>query len=273
MTAFFQNTYDQNMPKGRLGRFADCGFKNNLSPFALEIIDIGLGVLKPFDVDYKIMLPRNDLATNVFSGDLVASNEINVTVNGVAITPVVYAVSHLATMQAIADEIELIPTVASATVGGANDRTITIISVVGNATVISGFLVTLGASQATVTTTLGQNGLFFGVTLSNYAQYGGSNYPTGPNLTSSDGDELPYQIGEVVPTLTRGRIYIKPEVVMTSNSAVYLRVAVNGAGTAIGQFLDNADGGNAILIPATTAIIREGNATVGDLAVLEINLP
>lgn len=273
MTASFQDSYPQNMPKGRLGRFADDGFKNNLSPFALQEIGIGLGLLKPLTSDYQVMLPNNDTSVNVFSADLVALNVINATINGVAITPVVFSVDHLTTMNLIATAIELIPTVVSATVGGANNRTITIVSTVGTVTTVSGFLVTLGASQATVTSTFTQNGVFFGISLSNYAQYGGCVYPTGANLISSDGDEVPYYTGNVVPTLTRGRVYIQPETVMTSNSPVYLRVALNGVGTALGQFLNNADGGTAILLPSTSVIIREGNATVGDLAVLEINLP
>jgi hypothetical protein len=126
--AFIQNTYPINMPIGIKGRIADCGFKNTLSPNCLEDIMPALGVLKPFNLDYNIMLPRNDTASSVFSADLVALNVINATVNGVAITPVVFTTSHLNTMQLIANEIQAIPSVSSATVGGANNRTITIIS-------------------------------------------------------------------------------------------------------------------------------------------------
>lgn len=273
MSAYFQSTYSFNMPIGVLGRIADCGFKNTLSPQCLENIVSAIGVMKPFNVDYKIMLPRNDTASSVFSADLVALNTINVTVNGVAITPVVYTTSHLVTMQLIADAIAAIPSVASAVVGGANNRTITIISDVGTATTVSGFLVTLGASQATVATTTGQSGTFFGVTQTIYNKMATWIPSTGPNLSLSSGTPTPYYQGEVAPTLTQGRIYVMPEDVVTSNSAVYMRVAPNGANTQLGSFRSDADSGNAVLIPATQAIWREGNGTIGELAVLELNIP
>lgn len=271
--AYFQNSYPFDMPIGIPGRIADCGFKNTLSPQCLETIPAAVGVMKPFNVDYKIMLPRNDTASSVFSGDLVTGNVINVTVNGVAIAPVTFATSSLATMQAIADAIQAIPSVASAVVGGAGNHTITIISQVGTATTVSGFLVTSGASQATVSTTTSQSGTFFGVTQSIYNKMNQWLPNQGPNLSLSSGIPNPYFQGEVAPTLTQGRIYVVPEDVVTSNSPVYLRVAPNGANTQLGAFRSDSDGGNAILIPVTTAIWREGNGTVGGIAVLELNIP
>lgn len=271
--ASFQNSYPYNMPIGVEGRIADCGFKNTLSPMCLEAIPAGIGVMKPFNLDYDIMLPRNDTASSVFSADLITGNTVNATVNGVAITPVVYATSHLATMQAVANAIDAIPSVSSATVGGANNRTITIISNVGTATTVSVFTVTGGASQATVTTTTGQSGTFFGVTQRIYGKANAYIPDLGPNLTLSSGIVAPYYRGQVAPTLTQGRIYVTPETVVTSNSAVYMRVAASGANTQLGAFRGDADSGNAILIPATQAIWREGNGTIGNLAVLELNIP
>lgn len=271
--AYFQNSYPFNMPLGVPGRIADCGFKNTLNPTALENIPAALGLLKPFNVDYAVMLPRNDTASSVFSADLVTLNVINATVNGVAITPVVFDTSHLITMQLIADEIAAIPSVQSATVGGLNNRTITIVSVVGTATVVTSFVVTLGATQATVTTTAGQSGVFFGVSQAVYNKMNTWIPDTGPNLSRSSGIAAPYYQGNPVPTLTQGRIYVVPEDLVVSNSPVYLRVAANGLNTVLGSFRSDADGGSAILIPATQAIWREGNPVVGEVAVLEINLP
>lgn len=271
--AYFQNAYPFDMPIGIPGRIADCGFKNTLSPQCLENIPAAVGVMKPFNVDYKIMLPRNDTASSVFSGDLITGNVVNATVNGVAITPVTFATSSLLTMQAVANAIAAIPSVASAVVGGAGNHTITIVSNVGTATTVSSFVVTLGASQATVTTTTGQSGTFFGVTQSIYNKMNAWFPYTGPNLALSSGAPNPYFQGEVAPTLTQGRIYVVPETVITSNSPVYLRVAPNGANTQLGAFRGDADSGNAVLIPATSAIWREGNGVVGGIAVLELNIP
>lgn len=271
--ASFQNTYPLNMPIGIPGRIADCGFKNTLSPFCLEAIPAAVGVMKPLNLDYKIMLPRNDTASSVFSADLITDNVINATVNTVAIAPITFTTSHIVTMQLIADAIAAIPSVSSATVGGANNRTITIISNPGTATVVASFVVTLGVSQATVTTTAGQSGTFFGVTQQIYNKMNAWVPDQGPNLTLSSGLSAPYYTGQVAPTLTQGRIYVVPEDVVTSNSAVYLRVAANGANTQLGAFTGTADGANTVLIPATQAIWREGNGTVGGIAVLELNIP
>lgn len=273
MTAYFQNTYPYNMPIGIAGRIADCGFKNTLSPVCLESIPAAVGVMKPLNVDYAIMLPRNNTASSVFSADLITDNTVNATVNGVAITPVVYATSHLATMQAVAAAIQAIPSVQSAVVGGVNNRTITIISNVGTATNVTVFTVTGGASQATITTTASQSGTFFGVVQYIYNKMNQWTPSFGPNLTQSSGIQSPYYQGEVAPTLTQGRIYVAAEDVVTSNSPVYMRVTASGANTQLGAFRSDADGGNAVLIPATQAIWREGNGTAGALAVLELNIP
>lgn len=271
--ASFQNSYPFNMPIGIPGRIADCGFKNTLSPQCLEVIPAAIGVMKPLNLDYAIMLPRNDTASSAFSADLITGNVVNFTVNGVAITPVNYATSHLATMQAVAAAIAAIPSVSSATVGGANNRTITIISEPGTATNVTVATVTGGASQATITTTASQSGTFFGVTQQIYNKMNAWIPDLGPNLTLSSGMASPYYKGQVAPTLTQGRIYVVPETIVTSNSPVYMRVAANGANTQLGAFRGDSDSGNAVLIPVTQAIWREGNGTVGGIAVLELNIP
>ena len=271
--AYFQNTYPFNMPIGVPGRIADCGFKNTLSPTCLEDIPSALGVVKPLNVDYAIMLPRNNTASSVFSADLITGNIVNMTVNGVAITPVTYATSHLATMQAIANEIQAIASISSAVVGGVGDRTITIISNVGTATAVTVGTVTGGVSQATITTTASQSGTFFGVVQAVYNKMNNWIPDIGNNLTRSSGTSAPYYQGNPAPTLTQGRIYVVPEDVVTSNSPVYLRVVPTVGNPQVGSFRSDADGANAVLIPATQAIWREGNGTVGGIAVLELNIP
>jgi hypothetical protein len=273
MSASFQNSYPFDMPIGVPGRPADCGFNNKLSPVCLEAIPSAIGVMKPLNLDYAIMLPRNNTASSVFSADLITGNVINFTVNGVAITPVNFTTDHLTTMQLIADAIAAIPTVQSAAVGGASNRTITIISIPGTASVVTVGTVTGGASQATITTTASQSGTFFGVTQTIYNKMNAWVPDLGPNLTLSSGIPAPYYTGQVAPTMTQGRIYVVPEDIVTSNSPVYLRVAANGLNTQLGAFTGTSDGANTILIPATSAIWREGNGTVGGIAVLELNIP
>lgn len=108
------------------------------------------GVFAQDRVPSQIAIGKRVPATLVFSADLIADNVFNVSINSSAITPVTYASSHLDTMNAIAAAIEEKDGVASATVGGANNRTITIISDDLAALVIASAAVTLGSSQATV---------------------------------------------------------------------------------------------------------------------------
>jgi len=271
--ASFQNSYPFNMPRGIAGRPADCGFNNKLSARCLEDIPSALGVLKPFGLDYAIMLPRNDTGSVALSADLIVANTVNATVNGVAIPPVLFATSHLATMQAVANAIAAIPSIQSVEIGGVNNRVITIISNIGTPTTITFFAVTGGASQATGAITVFQSGTFFGVVQSIYNKTNAYIPDTGPNLTLSSGIKSPYYTGSVAPVMTQGRIYVVPENLVTSNSSVYLRVAANAPNNQLGTFTSTSDGANTILIPATSAIWREGNISIGDVAVLELNIP
>lgn len=273
MTVSFQDSYGFNMPKGIPGRIADCGFKNTLSPRCLEDIPAAVGVMKPLNVDYQIMLPRVNSGSIAFSAPLILDNVYNVTVNGVAITPTTYATSNAATMQAIAAKIQAIPTVASAVVGGVGDNNITIVSNVGVATTITGSAVTGGVTQATATATVGQTGTFFGVTQEIYNKMNFFIPNVGVNAVVSSGTEMPYFRGQVAPTLTQGRIYVVPETLVNSNSAVYVRTVATGPNPQLGAFRGDADGGNAVLVSATYALWREGNDTIGDVAVLELNIP
>jgi len=82
------------------------------------------------------------------SADFVTSNSVAGTIDGVAITPVVFSVDHSTTMTALAAEIAGETTVDTATVTAAREITITSFDSVGNA--FTAFLVTLGASQPTI---------------------------------------------------------------------------------------------------------------------------
>jgi hypothetical protein len=264
----FQNAYPINMPIGVPGRIADNCFKNNLSPIAAENIYAARGVCKSPGQDYVVNYPRVNQSVNVFSADLITGNTVNATVNGVAITPVVFATSHLATMNAIAAEIAALPNIASAVVGGANNRTITIMSDNGTSITVTGFLVTGGASQATVTTTDSAFGAFFGVSMLVYNKMNVWNPSNDPEIAGQE----PYYTGDPVPVLTMGRIYVVPETVVTAESAVYVRFTGNGLNQTLGLFRGDADSATCQLIPATSAKWREGNGTVGGIAVLELTL-
>jgi hypothetical protein len=102
-------------------------------------------------------LVRKGVAKVIFDADLVTSNTINGSVNGIAIDEVTFATGHVETMQAVADAIEAalltLGITSTATVGGSGNRTITIVAENAGITP-SAWVVAAGASQAGVTHTL-----------------------------------------------------------------------------------------------------------------------
>lgn len=274
MTAFFQNTYAFKMPMGIAGRIADCGFKNTLSPVGLENILPALAVYKPTGVDYQVELPRLSTTTVTFSADLVTGNTVQLSVNGVPMTPIVFATSQQATMTDVQQQliIQNPGVVQSSVLSGSPYRVITVNAVAGQPLSITG-TVTGGASQATISQVQSVDGTFFGVSQYIYNKQALYTSPTSINASVIAQGPAPYFPGEVVPTLTQGRIYVQPETVVNSDSPVYVRIAPSGSNTQVGSFRGDADGGTAVLIPSNIATWREGNGTVGNIAVLELNIP
>ena len=160
-----QLSYGFLMDVASAGLLADSGFKNCLSPRAFEDIPIGRGVVKVVGQDMVVRLPAQNESVVVLDADLVTSNSIAITLNGIVMTPIVFATSHLATMTAIAAAMALEPNIDTAVVSGATNRVITVTADQGQVAVVDSFVVTLGASQATATVTNGTQDSFYGVAL------------------------------------------------------------------------------------------------------------
>lgn len=260
-----QLSYGFLMEVASAGLLADCGFKNCLSPRAYEDIPIGRGVAKVVGEDMTVRLPNQNLSTIVFDADLVTSNEIDGDINGVAIATVTFAVSHLNTMNLIAAAIEALDANLTATVGGANNRTITIVGNADSETIAAAnWVVTLGASQAGVTETNTTSDTLYGVAL---------RIQNKTNLLDANGSAgpAPYYEGEAVSMLTKGRVYVYVENAVDSDDPVYLRYVQGGdADELVGQFRSDADGGDAFLVENARWI---WGASADGLAVLEINMP
>lgn len=129
-----------------------------------------------------------DTAKAVFSADLVASNVINGTVNGVAIAPVTFATSHANTMTLLINAVKALTGVEAVLDStDANGRTLLIRTKGATSTVL--FTVTLGGSQATASYTYASGALFRGV-----AKYATRVQPIGGGAAS-------YAIGEEIPVL------------------------------------------------------------------------
>lgn len=258
-----QLSYDLLMAVGSAGQLYDCGFKNVLTPVAaIEEIPMGLGTAKVIGEDYQVRLPHMNVAAVVASVPLVASNSTVATVNGVALTPVVYASSNAATLTAIAAAIAAVDGVDTAVSNGTD--TITVTAEQGESILVT-LVTTLGAGQPTWTTTYSSQDVFYGVAL--YIQ-------NKMNLLGPQGSNggAPYYVGDPVSTLTRGRVWVTVEDTVTSDSAVYWRVKPTVSFPQVGGFRSDSDSGNAVLIPATQVRWIMG-ATAGNLAVLEINQP
>lgn len=93
------------------------------------------------------------LSGDAITGDAITGNTIAATFNGTAITQA-FDTDHLTTMNALAAQIQALADVATATVGGSGNRTITITAAVNGVDVaITSAAITGGVSQATITVT------------------------------------------------------------------------------------------------------------------------
>lgn len=258
-----QLSYDLLMDKGSEGLLADCGFKNTLSPTAFEDIPVGRGVVHLAQEGMMVRLPAQNLATIVFDADLVTSNEIDGEINGVAIATVTFTSDHDATMALIAAAIEAADSDVTATVGGANNRTLTVTSVAGSVALVSDWVVTLGSSQAGVTETNTSSDAFYGVAMRSQSK---------ENLYGNTGSAgaAPYYAGEAVSMLTKGRIYVKVEDAVDADDLVYMRTVPASATELAGQFRGTAVSNQTVQVTSARWIV---GASAGELAVLEINQP
>lgn len=260
-----QTVYNFLMNVASAGQLYDIGFIDVISPVnPYNYIPTGIGVSKVIGADYQVQLPQQNIATVVSSVNLlVTGNSTVVTLNGVALTPVVYATSNAATMTAIATLIAAQPNILSAVSNGTT--TITITASPGYP-VTATFVTTSGSSQPTWTTTLSNNVDFYGISIYIQNQQNllgiGGNGSAGPS---------PYVPGMPVSTLRRGRIWVTTETTVTSDSPVYWRVIPTMSNPQVGGFRGDSDSSNAVLISSSSAAWLLG-ASAGGLAVLDVNL-
>lgn len=118
------------------------------------IVDVEQDVTPDDDV-YMRYDGKSQVQTIEFDADLITSNLIDLKIDGVSMTQVPFNTSHLQTMNDIAAQILAdFSQIASVTVGGTGNRTLTITHAVhGTEFVIADVVVTGGASQAVATVT------------------------------------------------------------------------------------------------------------------------
>lgn len=234
------------------------------SQLALEPLDFGFAAMRADVSTYPngARGPKRNQATAVFSADLVTSNSVAGTVNGVALTATVFATDHATTMAALGAKIVAalaaltVPIVATATVGGASNRTLTIDAKDAHV-LLASFVVTLGGSQATVTLTNGTSDTvdqFLGILLH-------SNQPPRPDGTKG------YAANDAVATVRQGRIWSPISHDVVEGDAVYIDFQAGSEG----KFTNQTTAPN---LAVTRAKFRKTALSSGlGLAQVEANLP
>lgn len=258
-----QTSYPLYMTVGSAGQLYDLSFNNVFSPVTpLNNIPMGVGVSKVIGQDMQVRLPWVDIVAVTASIPLVTGNSTVVTLNGIALTPVVYATSNAATLTAIAALIAAQPGIATAVSNGTDTITITADQ---GLPVLATFVTTGGAGQPVWTSVYSNDNVFYGIAL--YIQ-------NKQNLLGPQGSAggSPYYPGDPVPVLTRGQVYVTTENTMTSDSPIYWRITPTVSFPVVGGFRSDSDGGNAILLSSSQIRCIIG-ASAGGLAVLDINQP
>jgi hypothetical protein len=262
-----QTTYNQDFDVAFAGMPVDAeGVEYAETKLALESLDYGKAAMKA-DVTTTypngVRMPKRNQAAAVFSADLVTSNSVAATVNGVALTATVFATDHATTMAALGAKIVAAllalptPIVATATVGGASNRTLTIDAKDAHV-LLASFVVTLGGSQATVTLT--------NLTSDLAAQFLGILRHSSQPPRTSDGLNG-YAANDAVAVVRQGRIWVPISANVSEGDAAYIDFTAAGGE---GKFTNVTTAPNV----GPVGVFRADAVTTGlGLAKLEVNLP
>lgn len=187
----------------------------------------------------RVEVDVNDKAVITLSTDLITGNSTIVTIDGVALTAVVFTTSHAITMTLLCAEIDSAPGVSSCSYSG---DVITVLASLGLELTVNSVAITSGATQPTVS-----------IVHSNQTAAG----------------EVFYRAMSAISGLRKGAVMVVVEETVTSDDDVYVRYKTSGADLP-GQFRKDADSNTAVAFSG--AKYREG-ASAGAVAVVEFNLP
>lgn len=208
-------------------------------------------------------LPHSNLATLALDADLVTSNVIagNVIVNGVT-TAVTYTflTSHLASMTALASLIAAVTGIDTAVVGSGSpaNRTITITADPDTDAYLSGWAVTLGASQAGVTLTNTDGGDEYGPSV-HFEQERDSS-----QIVQVDAGDAA-SVGQVVYTAMRS------DATLAAGDTPFIRFFGESAADKKNGMLTNAAGSAPTKAIASTKLTVITGCAAGGLAEVRIN--
>jgi len=251
-----QTSYSINQGEAYAGMKVDSRFDTVESHLAEvpagEVMNFGIGVMSGIE-DAVNQVRKPSASKSVLTTDIAleASNSTVITVNGDALTAVVYATGDAETMAAIVAMIATHEDVYSAVLTSA--RVITVLGVNGIALTITG-VTTGGSNQAVWTPVASDPGTFRGLVIHRHVEKALS---TGVAAIVDQ---------DSVDVLRRGEVWM-PYVsgsAPTVDTALYINLAVAGSE----GYATIVSSGNI----ATGGIIREVNTTLG-LLKANINLP
>lgn len=149
---------------------------------------------------------KQDQLTLTFSADIITSNSVAITINGVALSATVFATSHNNTMDLIVAKIEAaFPTAVVTLTDATNNRKIQVFI---KDTVMSGSgVVTLGASQATITAGLSSQQVFRGVAM---------------HVQKGYAEEAKYDENDAMNVLSLGEIWVETTETVQANTPAYI---------------------------------------------------
>lgn len=234
-----QTSYIRDHAIAYAGLQADSGFDYDISRVAEGAIGFGLGAVAGTDAEEQVRVPLFDIAEATYDADFVTSNSIAFSVNGVAITPVVYATSHAATLAALVAAIDALTGVSATNPSG---RIVRVVATGTDVAVTT--TVTLGASQAGSTIVTSSSDVVRGITVAIL------------NQTTGEYDDT-----NVVTVKRKGAIWVATDGSgITVDGSVYIDTD--------GKFTDSATDSLAV----SGASYAKYDSTT-ELALVEINLP
>lgn len=250
---------------------------SGISPAALSD-PFGRAMVSVQSDSAKVRFPIANYVTLTFSGDLIASNVINMNVvsryftaaasETNAMAQVTYAVSHDNTMDLIATALEAVEGVLSVEVGGANNRSLFITADDDTELNITDAVVTLGLSQATITVSRGttDDQRFRGIVTQTYSAV--QNFYTGEGsyLPANTSVSLTFQ-GQLA-ALTEGAVTLANT---GAPLPVYMRFLASGGNDVTGALRTTSDTG-AVLLPSTSITWATGVVSQDGAAPVNVKL-
>lgn len=249
--------YNNEFDPAFAGQVATLEDSNIKSRSAEQIIEFGEAVVVGKTAGSTVKKIKKSKVSITYSADFVASNSIPLTVNGVAITPIVYATSHSATFSALISAIDALDGI-NAVAGTGREILINTENHLQNIT-LSDYAVSGGASQPTTTIAYSSNDTFEGVATIRHNQ----------PITVGGADK--YQEFDSVNVLTKGVVWVKTVSSVSYGDSVYVyndKANPNNQG----QFT-NSSSGNLAVSGAKFVSAVSGSLSTPALAKIELNLP